>query len=198
MSLATRIMTLAELTLQDPRRATRALLALGLPLPARTLGLLLVAVVSALVMSIQIGFGAGQVDPMIAILTASPFRAALLQWLALALSALMVHGIGRACGGKGNLPDAILITVWLQFLLLGLQVFQLVAGLVSPALAGMIGLASLALFLWLLTAFVTELHGFRSRGVVFVGILASGLSAGLIIAFAIVLLVGPEVFLPHV
>ena len=111
MTLAAHIVTLAELTLQDPRRATRALLASGVPLPARTLGLLFVAVVSALLMSIQIGSEADPVDPMVAMLTASPFRAAVLQWLALALSALMIHGIGRACGGKGSLPDAILITL---------------------------------------------------------------------------------------
>lgn len=198
MTLAARIAALAELTLRDPGQATRALLAEGVPLPARTLGLLLVSVLSAVLASVQLGALTEPVDPLIAAMTASPFRAALVQWLILGLSVLMIHGVGRFLGGRGNLPDAMLIMVWLQFLLLGPQLLQLVADLISPELAGIIGLVALGLFLWLLTACIAELHGFRSRGLVFLGIIGSSLGAGFVIAFVLILALGPEVFLPNV
>lgn len=198
MTLAARIAALAKLTLRDPAQATRALLAEGVPLPARTLGLLLVSVLSAVLASLQIGVQTEPVEPLIAAMTASPFRAALVQWLILGLSVLLIHGVGRLFNGRGNLPDALLIMVWLQFLLLGPQLLQLLADLILPELAGIIGLVTLGLFLWLLTAFVTELHGFGSRGLVFLGVIASSLGAGVVIAFALILVLGPEVFLPHV
>lgn len=198
MSLADRILALAELTLQDPRRATRALLAERVPLSARSLGLLLVAVVSAVLASLQVGARTEPVEPLIAAMMASPFRAALMQWLILGLSVLLVHRVGRLFGGSGTMPDALLVMVWLQFLLLGPQVLQLLAGLISPELAGIIGLVTLGGFIWLLTAFIAELHGFRSRGLVFLGIIASALAAGFVIAFALILVLGPEVFLPDV
>ena len=118
MTLAARIAALARLTLRDPAQATRALLAEGVPLPARTLGLLLVSVLSAVLASLQIGVQTEPVEPLIAAMTASPFRAALVQWLILGLSVLLIHGVGRLFNGRGNLPDALLIMVWLQFLLL--------------------------------------------------------------------------------
>jgi hypothetical protein len=54
MTLTNRMVSLAQLSLQDPQAATRALLAEGVPTSARTAGLLLVAVLSALLASLQI------------------------------------------------------------------------------------------------------------------------------------------------
>lgn len=197
MTSVARIMSLAQLTLQDPRAAVRLLLALNVPLPARTMGLLLVAVVSAILASIQTGIQTGiqtePVPPLIAAMTASPFRAAVLQWLILALSVVMIHGLGRSFGGKGVLPDALLVTVWLQAVMLGFQILQMLADLLSPALAALVGLASLVIFLWLITSFIAELHGFRSRGLVFLGVLGAALGLGFVLAFLLILLLGPEV-----
>lgn len=198
MTLAARLMALTELTLQDPRRATRALQAEDVPHLARMLGLLLVSVLSACLASIQIGVQTEPVPPLIAAMTASPFRAAALQGGIMVLTVVLIHTVGRALGGKGNLPDALLIIVWLQFLMLAPQLLQLAADLVAPALVGIIGLLSLGLFFWLLTSFVAELHGFSSRGLVFLGVIITALVAGFVIAFAIVLLLGPEVLLLNV
>jgi Yip1 domain len=194
MTLGERILSLAQLTLQDPRQAARQLLAEGVPLPARTGGLLLVAVVSALMASLQLGTSPQALDPLTAFMLASPFRAAVVQWLFLALSVLLIYRVGRAFGGRGSLPDALLIVVWLQLLTLVLQVLQLVATVVAPPLAGIIGLGGFALFLWLMTAFIAELHGFSSRGLVFLGMVLTALGAGLILGFALILILGPEAF----
>lgn len=194
MTLVQRISALAQLTLQDPRQAARVLLAEDVPMRARTAGLLLVAVVSALLASLQVGTDLQGLDPLSAFMLASPFRAALFQWLFLALSVVLIHRVGRAFDGRGSLPDALLIVVWLQLLMLALQLLQLAATLVAPPLSGVIGLAGFALFLWLMTAFIAELHGFRNRGLVFFGMVLAALGTGFVLGIAMILILGPEAF----
>ena len=198
MTLTDRMIALAKLTLQDPRQAARALLAEGVPLPARTAGLILVAVVSALLASLQIRLDPQDMDPLSAMLLASPFRAALVQWGFMALSVVLIYRVGRAFGGTGSFPDARLIVVWLQCQTQVLQLLQLVSGIIAPPLAGIIGLGGFALFLWLMTHFIAELHGFRSRGLVFAGMLLTAIAAGLILGTALILVVGPEALMPDV
>lgn len=195
MTLGDRIRALAQLTLQNPRQAARVLLAEGVPMRARTAGLLLVAVVSALLASLQVGLTPQPLDPLSAFMLASPIRAAIVQWLFLALSVVLVHQVGRAFGGRGSFPDALLIVVWLQLLMLALQVLQLVVTFFSPALAGLIGLAGFGVFLWLMTTFIAELHGFTSRGLVFLGMVLSCLAAGFVLGILLILILGPEAFL---
>lgn len=194
MTLGDRILALARLTLQDPRQATRVLLAEGVPMRARTGGLLLVAVVSAVFASLQLGTSPQALDPLSAFMLASPFRAAVVQWLFLALTVFLVHRVGRAFGGRGSFPDALLVVVWLQLLTLAIQVLQLAATLIAPPLAGIIGLGGFVLFLWLMTAFIAELHGFASRGLVFLGMVLSALGAGLVLGIVMILILGPEAF----
>lgn len=198
MTLAARILSLAELTLRNPRQAARALLAEDVPLAARKLGLPFVAVMSVLLASIDIGISSEPLPPMIAFLMASPLRLAGFEWLMLALSVLMIHRIGRSFGGTGSFADALLITIWVEFLMLGPQVLQLLVGLVSADLAGIIGLISLAMFLWLITSFIAELHGFRSRPLVFLGMVVASFAAGMAVAILIALILGPKVLLPYV
>jgi hypothetical protein len=198
MTLTQRMAALAQLTFQDPKAATRVLLAEGIPLPARTAGLLLVAVLSALLASLQLNLSPQQLDPMSAFMLASPFRAAVVQWAFLALSVVLIHRVGRAFGGTGSFPDALLIVVWLQCLTLVLQFAQLVLNILSPALAGILGLAGFVVFLWLMASFIAELHGFRSRGLVFVGMLLSAFAAGLVIGIALIIIIGPEALIANV
>jgi Yip1 domain len=198
MTLTDRMLALAKLTVQDPRQATRALLAEGVPMPARTAGLILVAVLSALLASLQIRLDPQDLDPISALMLASPFRAALVQWGFLALSVVLIDRIGRAFGGTGSFADALLIVVWLQCLTLILQLLQLVTGIIAPPVAGIIGLGGFVLFLWLMTHFIAELHGFRSRGLVFVGMVVTAIAAGLILGTVLILAVGPEALMPDV
>jgi len=52
--------------------------------------------------------------------------------------------------------------------------------LALPLLAELLGLMAMGLFLWLLTVFTAELHGFRRLGMVFLGILATALAVGVL------------------
>jgi hypothetical protein len=194
MTLSNRMIALAKLTLTDPRAATRALIAEAVPMPARTAGLLLVAVLSALLASLQVRLNPQPIDPVSAAMLSSPLRAAVIQWGFLALSVCLIHWVGGAFGGLGAFADALLIVVWLQCLALVLQVLQLVATVIAPPLAGIIGLGGFALFLWLMTHCISELHGFRSPALVFAGMVLTALAAGVVLGLVVILVVGPGAF----
>lgn len=190
--LGEEIIALAKLSLQDPRAGARALLRLGVPLPARTVGLLLMAVASAFLMHIGFLILPPSEDPLAGYMMQSPLRTAIIQWVILSVSVLLIYRIGRAWGGQGSLPDTLLVVVWLQVIMLAVQLAQVVALLLLPPLAGIINLAGLVLFFWLMTSFIAELHGFASRGKVLAGILATSLGVAMILVMVLSLIFGPE------
>ncbi|MES2551154.1 MAG: YIP1 family protein [Pseudomonadota bacterium] len=197
MTLGARLAGLAQLTLQDPKQAARVLLAEGVPLRARSAGLLLVAILSAITASIQIT-GREALDPLSAFMLASPIRATIFQWLFLSVSVVLIHRVGRAFGGTGSFADALLIVVWLQVIMLGFQVLQLAVAPLAPAFSGLIGLVSFMIYLWLLTVFIAELHGFVARGLVFLAMVITGVAAGFLLVVLLILLLGPEALMPNV
>jgi hypothetical protein len=158
-------------TLADPRGAARRILAVELPDAVRWQALLLVVVLSVLLVQIALLLspGGAAMEPM----GGAPLQAGLLQGAALVMMVTAVHFVGRALGGTGEFGQALTVVTWLQFVTLCFQVLQIVTLLLLPPLAGLVALASLAVFLWLLVSFVQELHGFRSRGLVFLMILMS-------------------------
>lgn len=186
------IVSLGRLSVQDPRAGARALLSLDVPLPARTAGLLLMAVASAVLMHLGFLLLPPTDDPMSQFVAASPIRSAVIQWLILVISVLLIYQVGRAWGGQGNLPDTLLIVVWLQVIMLGVQVVQLLALILVPPLAGIVNIGGLILFFWLLSSFVAELHGFASRGKVLAGIFATTFAVALIALFLLSMIFGPE------
>jgi hypothetical protein len=96
-----------------------------------------------------------------------------------------VHRIGVFFGGTGSLEEATLLVIWLQFILVCLQVIQLATLFVLPPLAGLITILAIALYIWLLVNFIAVLHGFTSLGMVFVATLLSAFA--LLFAFSLVL-----------
>jgi hypothetical protein len=190
--LGQQIMTLARLSLEDPRAGARVLLSLGVPMPARTLGLLLMAVASAVLMQVGFMILPPTDDPLAVLMMASPLRTAVIQWLILSVSVLLIYRVGRAWGGRGSLPDSLLVVVWLQVIMLGVQVVQVVALIIAPPVAAIINLAGLVLFFWLMTSFIAELHGFTSRGKVLAGILVTSFAVAMILVFLLLLTFGPE------
>lgn len=191
------IVPLARLTLEDPRKGARAVLGLGVPMPARTAGLLLMAVASALMTHLGFLILPATDDPLSQFISASPLRTAVMQWITLALAAILIHRIGRARGGIGSFPDTVLLIVWLQLLMLVLQVAQLLLLVLLPPLAAPLSLAGIVLFFWLLTSFIAELHGFRSRGAVLTVVVLTILAVAFLISLSLAVVLGPEA-LTHV
>jgi len=129
----------------------------------------------------------GELQPMFTFGT-QPLVTALIQLGVLAVLVLAVHWGGRMLGGKGTMSDAILAVVWLQFIMALLQAAQLIAVVILPPIAGLLGIAGLGLFFWLLTGFVAELHGFRSRGKVFLGVLLALIAVAVALVFILTLI----------
>ena len=158
-------------TLRDPRAAAQRLMALPLSRRQRWEALLLVAVISAALawlafaLNAALGrFGPGPVPVM------SPLMMLVVQVVVLWAMAVCIHGIGRAMRGTGSLDDAIVLVAWVQAMLAGVQILQIVAALLFPPLSALLGLAGFVILFWLLTVFVKEMHGFRSGGAVFLSI----------------------------
>jgi hypothetical protein len=190
--LPARIFALAQLSLKSPRAAARALFAEEVPLAARSAGLTLIAVLSAILLYPSFAILPPE-DIVSSFLAQSPVQTAVVQWLALLLSVILIYRVGKAFGGQGSLADALLVVVWLQLLMLGVQLAQLLALILLPPLAGLIGLAGFIGFLWLIVNFIAELHGFRSLGLVFAGMIATFIAAAFVLALLLGLFLGPEV-----
>lgn len=194
MTLTDQVVALAKRTFEDPRAGVRTLLGLGVPLPARTVGLVLVSVLSALLLHLGFFLLPPTDDPLTQFIGQSPVGSAMIQWVILTATVLAIHRIGRLFGGRATLSDSLLVVVWLQLIMLGVQVVQLLTLILFAPLAGLVNLAGLVLFFWLFTSFIAEVHGFSSRWAVLAGVIGSGF----VIAFALVVILsmflGPEVF----
>ncbi len=174
------LMALLRETLRDPHAAARRVMGTPLPDGARWQALLLVVVLSVILLQLAVMLSGGQ--------TGGVMMSGLLQGAVLVGTVLAVHYIGRAFGGSGTFPDALILMAWLQFVTLCFQVAQIVTLLIVPPLAGLVAIASVVVFLWLLVSFIQALHGFRSRVMVLFGLLASFFALAFALSFVLALL----------
>lgn len=165
-------------TLTDPKAGARRLIGLDPPMAGRWLGLALIVVLSVIFgqVSLMLATGGATVGGIMG----APLLSGALQGVLLVGMVVAVHQIGRAMGGTGGFPDALLLVTWLQAIMVALQAAQIVLQLVMPALATLVGLAGMVLFLWLLTNFVAVLHGFASLGRVFFAIIGAAFALAFI------------------
>jgi len=176
----------ARFTVQDPRAGARALMAMGVPMQARWLAMVFAVVGSTLLTVLAVRLSSIASDPQVAEMLSRPIPLAIMQGVVLIITINLIHWVGRMAGGQGRFGDALLLMAWLQVILMILQVIQIVLELVFPPAAQALGLVGLALFLWLLTNFVAELHGFRSLGLVFGGIIGTVLAVSFGLAVLLV------------
>lgn len=106
----------------------------------------------------------------------------------LVASAFFTHFAGRAFGGKGVLDDSIKTTIWMQAVLLVLQVVQIVLFMVSPILALFFGWIGMIYVAYIFLKFVQLLHGFKSMPMVFLGAVAAffGLMLGISLVISLI------------
>lgn len=187
------LLQMARFTVQSPREGARMVMKANLPMPARWSALALMAVVSSFLahLSIRLMPVASQVE-MGSVMT-SPISTAILQGLLMLASVYAIFWVGRWRGGMGSFADALILMVWLQFILLILQVIQIAVQIILPPLTDLIGFVSIGLFLWLISNFIAELHGFRSVFMTFLGVLATLFVAGFVLSFALLALIGGRI-----
>ncbi len=186
------LLKLALLTVQQPRLGARVVLGEGLPNPTRWMALAFTAVASALSIHLTLALMPPSEVPA-DVIVPGPVMLAVLQGGVMVLTALAAWQIGRWRGGRGRIEDAVLLMAWLQFIMLCLQVIQIVVMLGAPLLGDLIGLSGIVLFLWLLTAFVAELHGFSSLPAVFAGILGTIFAVALLLSLVLASAIGAPV-----
>jgi len=182
-------------TIRDPRGGARKIMALSIPRRQRWEILALIVVLSAVLAQLSFLLAGSTGASLAGPFPSSSFTLGLVQAVLLLTMVYAIHFIGRRVGGSGALDDSILLVAWLQFIMICLQVLQTAMLFVVPAISMMIGVVGLVLFFWLLTNFISELHGFKSLTAIFVGITLSMLA----FAIALSILLGMfGIFLPGV
>ena len=184
------LLTLARFTLQSPREGAALVMRADVPMPARWVALVLMAVMSSVLAHLSFGMMPPEAQAQMGTAMSSPFRTALFQLALMLASVHAVYWVGRWRGGTGSFADALILMVWLQFILLMLQVLQIMVQLVLPPAADLIGLLSVGIFLWLLSSFIAELHKFSSVGKTFLGVIGFMLALGVVMAFVLFPIVG--------
>lgn len=175
-------------SLRSPREGAEEVLALGIPKDALWLILAIVVVLSVVLAQatnlLVVGAGGEMFDGLLS----NPMVTGVIQLGLLLAMIAAVYWIGRAMGGSGSFEETLLLMSWLQFIMVVIQLAQTLALLVLPPVAGLIGVAALVIFFWLLTNFIAVLHGFRSLAQVFVMILVSGFTLAFFFSLALTLL----------
>lgn len=174
-------LSLAREALIDPRGAARTVLGLGIPQAALWPAFALMVVLAVLVSALDFQALPPGAEAL------SPFIYAAASGFIGAASVYAVWQVGRWLGGTGRFDEALLLTVFLQALLLAAEVAEFAVSLVMPPLGGFLSIALILLAFWLNVNFIATLHGFaslwRALGVLVISSLA--LAAALIVIFAV-------------
>jgi hypothetical protein len=184
------LLQLARFTAQSPREGARMVMQADLPMPARWVALALMAVVSSLMAHLSMRLMPMDAQAQMGGMMASPIQTALLQAALMLVSVHAVYHIGRWRGGRGSFADALILMGWLQFLLLILQVLQIVTQIILPPLSNLIGYVSIGIFLWLISNFIAELHGFPSVFKTMLGVIGTLFAAGFILSLLLLAFIG--------
>ena len=167
------ILAMVGRTVQSPREGASELMSLGISRDAVWTATALVVVLSTLFWVIQVILTGGQSAMLFPGMRLSTFGFGLMQLVSIVGVAGIAFLVGRAMGGTGSFPEALLLMTWLQFIMICITVIQVVATLLLPPVGTIIVILSFVLSLWLLTNFIAELHGFRSLAQVFIMILVT-------------------------
>lgn len=165
------LLRLARDSISDPRAGARIIMGFNLPLPVVLQFYMLILVLSAMLKVIYFAVAPlpdGIEIPPGAAVTYTMFEGILGFGFALA-----IDRIGRAFGGRGSFVQALTLVTWTQFILLLISALQIVLAFLLPPLVDVTSLVAIALFFWLMTHFIAEMHGFPSPGLVLVGMLVT-------------------------
>lgn len=173
------IVPVAAQALREPREAAQTLMAMGVPRAALWPAFGLMVVLSVLIMfagGAPVGPAGG--EPM------SPFGFAVVSAAVSAASVVAIWKIGRMLGGTGRFEETLLLTVFLQGIILAGQVVELFLLFLLPPLAGIFSLLLIVFAFWLNINFIAALHGFRSLWKAFGVLVLASLAMAFVLMFA--------------
>ena len=160
------VTALLRLTLADPSAGARAVLGMGIPREHHWSLFLLAITLSGAVFQATTLVAPPAEDGTV---LPSGFTAVAVVGGSILILAAAINWIGRLAGGTGALEDVLLLVIWFQFVQVAFALVELVVMLVAPFLGSVLFLAFAAYAVWVLTNFITVVHGFQSLGRVFLG-----------------------------
>lgn len=172
-------------TIVSPRSAARTLLAMNLAVEVRWVGLALVSVLTLFQMNLTLFFVPIDALTPIEATMRNPLAGVPIQAASLVVIAAAMSRVGQMFGGEGQFSDALLLIVWLEFVLLCLQIVQLALLLVAPALGTVVSFLAMGLFVWAMAHFISELHGFKSMPKVVIGMFLTFIALALLMGLAL-------------
>lgn len=162
--MAPSLLAMLRDSVAEPQEAADRLLALRPATAVVVQAAVLVSVLDALILGV-LGDGALVMPtPLGGGALVPPLGQAAILLVSLFLSAAALQVGGRLLGGTGRFEEALLLVVWLEVMSMGVQAVTLLAALILPPLAGLLGLLGLAILLWCLVHFTRALHGFPGFG----------------------------------
>jgi len=154
-------LALARLTLTDPKSAAR--MALSPPLNRMVLVEALVMLCClSVVVAIAPFFLMGGNSETFSEALGHPFLFAVIQIALQFVLILGVYMVGGYFGGTGSFDDVFQALVWLQSVILGLQVIEVPLILLIPAVETIVTIAIAFYSLWLTVNFIAAVHRFQS------------------------------------
>jgi hypothetical protein len=164
---------LVKESLVRPRSAARDVIDLGLGRDLLIQAAAAITAIGVVLGFIAVRLSTGPVDAVSATILTNPLLGAALQFGIILVAGFLTYRIGAACGGTGDFDGALAVVVWLNAMMLVIQLVQLVVLLIVPPFAGLIAVATVVWALWAFANFVTELHGFENPYFVLGGVILS-------------------------
>ncbi|MFL2827781.1 MAG: YIP1 family protein [Paracoccaceae bacterium] len=96
------------------------------------------------------------------IVSKNPFIFVILQCAILLMISLLITFGGQFFSGEGTLNHALAGVLWINFILVGVNIFQILLIISIPILADFVALLASLWSIWALVVFSKELHGFNS------------------------------------
>lgn len=147
----------------DPATAARQALDWRLGLGNMWMALALVAVLNVLMLAL---LQAASPMPVMSQggMMLTPFSYAMIITIFLFLLVYTVYHIGRMMGGQGTVEDSLTVIVLFQSISVALEAVQVLLVVISPQIASIFGLVSLAVLIRCMVNFVNVMHRFDSLG----------------------------------
>ena len=96
------------------------------------------------------------------IVSKNPFIFVILQCAILLMISFIITFGGHFFSGKGTFNNALAGVLWINFILVGVNIFQILLIISIPILADFVALLASLWSIWALVVFSKELHGFNS------------------------------------
>lgn len=188
MTILTEVQDLMGETFRDPKRAAERLMQMDIPMQAVWLGVALVAILAVIVVRLSVlPLPEGELTPFGQILS-HPFYGPVIQAVSITMIGAVMAGVGQVFGGKGTFRNALLLFVWLEFLVVLIGIVQTIALFVLPLVGVAITVLTFALFLWIQVQFIKALHGFSNGWLVFLGMIGTLLLLSFVLALLMAML----------